>query len=61
MVKPGQPFQSGQSDGFTRRPGSAAMDQLSLVEPIDDLGRESLTHNWFGRWALNCRWSGKAA
>ena len=39
VVEPGNPFQRGQFDGFTRLPGSAAVDQLSLVEPVDGLGQ----------------------
>ena len=39
VVEPGNPFQRGQLDGFTCLPRSAAVDQLSLVEPGDGLGQ----------------------
>jgi hypothetical protein len=39
MVKPGHPFQRCQFDGLTRFPWRAAVDQFSLVEPIDGLGQ----------------------
>lgn len=39
VVEPGYPFQGGQFDGFTRFPGSAAVDEIGLVEPIDGLGQ----------------------
>jgi hypothetical protein len=39
VVKPGHPFQRGQFHGFTRLPRSAAVDQLSLVEPVNGLGQ----------------------
>lgn len=39
VVKPGHPFPRGQFDGLTRLPGSAAVDQFSLVESIDRDGR----------------------
>lgn len=39
MIKPGHPFERGQFDGLTRLPGSAAVDQFSLIEPIDRLGQ----------------------
>ena len=39
MVEPGHSFQRRQFDGLTRFPGSAAVDQFSLVEPVDRLGQ----------------------
>jgi hypothetical protein len=39
LVKPGASFLRGQFDGLTRFPGSAAVDQLSLVKPINGLGQ----------------------
>jgi hypothetical protein len=39
VVKPGHPFQRSEFDGLTRFPGSATVNQLSLVEPIDGLGQ----------------------
>jgi len=33
------PFQPGQLDGLLGLPGRAAMNELSLVEPVDHLGQ----------------------
>ena len=38
VVEPVDPFQRGELDGFKRPPGSAPVDELSLVEAVDGLG-----------------------
>ena len=39
MIEPGNPFQGGQLHSLLGLPGSATMDQLSLVQPVDRFGQ----------------------
>ena len=39
MVEPVHPLQGGQFHGFPGLPGSPAVNQLGLVQPVDSLGQ----------------------
>ena len=43
MIKPVDPFQRREFDGFKTSPGSASMNEVGLAKPVDGFGEGIVT------------------